>query len=180
MRRGVIAAGALLAVAGLVNLAWRDEPQAAPASAPIAALPAASAAPPQPAPALASLPTRSGVADVAPVAAAPAASMVLDPRVPAIDPPASEPAPAQPWEIADPALYKAREKRLTQEMNERFVQAAQARLPAMQAAIERLRARGASESDIARAQDKLQHLQAVHDALVRGEPLVPDAPASAP
>jgi hypothetical protein len=102
------------------------------------------------------------------------ASAAVDPRVPAIDPPTPEPPPAQPWEIADPALYKAREKRLAQETNERFVQAADARLPPQLAAVDELRARNASQADIDRAEDKIRHLQAVRDTLVRGEPLVQD------
>jgi len=108
------------------------------------------------------------------------ASGVVDPRVPAIDPPSAEPPPAQPWEIADPALYKAREKRLTQEMNERFVQAADARLPPLLAAVDELRARDAPQADIDRAEDKIRHLQAVREALVKGEPLVRDGRAASP
>lgn len=120
---------------------------------------------------LTSIPAPPAVAPTPPIASASAA---VDPRVPAIDPPAPEPPPAQPWEIADPALYKAREQRLAQETNERFVQAADARLPPQLAAVDELRARNAPQADIDRAEDKIRHLQAVRDTLVRGEPLVQD------
>lgn len=183
MRRGAIAVGMLLVVAVAAGLAVRGRPEDRVQDA-IAALPASAA----PAPAAATSASRlaAGVSPApvpvpAPVPAAPiapAASTVafVDPRVPAIDPPEREPAPAQPWEIADPALYKAREKRLSQETNERFIQAANARLPPLLAAVDELRARNAPAADIERAQDKIRHLQAVRDALVRGESLGREVP----
>jgi hypothetical protein len=172
MRRTVVLAGAALAAAVLAALALRGQSgERMPASASASA--AANVASPAPMP-----PTAQALAAAVASAAAPAASTPvvarIDPRVPAIDPPDAEPAPAQPWEIADPALYKAREQRLVQATNERFVQAADARLPPLLAALDDLRARNASPADIARAEDKIRHLQAVRDALVRGQPLVRD------
>ena len=183
MTRGKLALAALLAallvVAVVAGVAWRGEPRDG-APTPVAALPDTGAA-------SEAAQASSGARPPASVSAPPAtaamtavapASAALDPRVPAIDPPGAEPPPAQPWEIADPALYKAREKRLAQETNERFVQAADARLPPLNAAVVELRARNAPQADIDRAEDKIRHLQAV-----RGEPLVHEgAPpaASAP
>ncbi len=94
-----------------------------------------------------------------------------DPCVPPIDPAESEPTPAQPWEIADPAQYQARERRLAQEVGERYVQAADARLPRWRAALEEMRARGASPAEIERAEDKIRRLEAVREALLRGDSL---------
>lgn len=109
-----------------------------------------------------------------------AATAPPDPRVPPIDPPpADEPEHAQPWEVADPALYRAREQRLEREVDTRFVQATAARLPQLRAAVDEMRARGASQVDIARAEDKIAHMQAVQDALLRGEPLAASAPIEA-
>ena len=183
MTRVAIAVGVMLVVAVAAGIAARGKPEDR-ASTPIAAQPAASAASE---PAAAPPGTRLTAIAPAPTAAppiAPAASAmpVVDSRVPAIDPPTPEPTPAQPWEIADPALYKAREKRLAQETNERFVQAADARLPPLLAAVDEMRAHNAPPADIERAEDKIRHLQAVRDALVRGEPLVHEGPpaASAP
>ena len=187
MRRAAIALGSALAVALAVALvagmALRDEPapRAAAAAAPD---PVPSGVSPAAAPLLEARhsATAAPASSVAPAAPPLVASAVADARVPPIDPPGAEPAPAQPWEIADPALYKAREKRLAQETAERFVQAADARLPPLLAAVDELRARNAAPADIARAEDKIRHLQAVRDALVRGEPLVqgPEPGASAP
>jgi len=115
------------------------------------------------------------------VVAQAAASAPPDPRVPPIDPPPAEPPErAQPWELADPALYQARERRRAEAVGQRFVQAAALRLPQLRAAVEEMRARGASPADIARAEDKIRHLQAVQDALLRGEPLAPAASAPGP
>lgn len=94
-----------------------------------------------------------------------------DPCVPPIDPAESEPTPAQPWEIAAPAQYQARERRLAQEVGERYVQAADARLPRWRAALEEMRARGASPAEIERAEDKIRRLEAVREALLRGDSL---------
>jgi hypothetical protein len=82
--------------------------------------------------------------------------------------------------VADPALYRAREQRLEREADARFVQAAATRLPQLRAAVDEMRARGASPSDIARAEDKISHLQAVQDALLRGAPLAASAPIGGP
>jgi hypothetical protein len=110
-----------------------------------------------------------------------AATAPPDSRVPPIDPPsADEPERAQPWEVADPALYRAREQRLEREVDTRFVQATGTRLPQLRAAVDAMRANGASASDIARAEDKIAHMQAVQDALLRGEPLAASAPIVAP
>lgn len=125
--------------------------------------------PPLPTPAVAMLSPRT------PVTAPP------DARVPPIDPPSpDEPERAQPWEVADPALYRAREQRLERETESRFVQASAARLPQLRAAVDEMRARGAAPADIARAEDKIAHMQAVQDALLRGEPLAASAPIVAP
>jgi len=171
--RGRLALGALAVAAVAAGIALRGGPAGgAPTSAdartdaPVASAPANV---PSDARLVASVPVPPAMVPTPPVVPASAA---VDPRVPAIDPPAPEPPPAQPWEIADPALYKAREKRLAQETNERFVQAADARLPPLRAAVDELRARNAPQADIDRAEDKIRHLQAVRDALVRGEPLV--------
>ena len=186
MTRGKLALAALLVGAVVAGVAWRGEPRDG-APTRVAALPDTGAA-------SGAAQASSGARPPASVSAPPAAtaamtavapaSAALDPRVPAIDPPGAEPPPAQPWEIADPALYKAREKRLAQETNDRFVQAADARLPPLNAAVVELRARNAPQADIDRAEDKIRHLQAVRDALVRGEPLVHEGPpppaASAP
>ncbi len=172
MRRAWIAAGVALPIAvAVVALAWPEAP------APAAPAPVAGTAPE--AASQAGAPRRATGPEARP--AAPAASIavpapvpattVADARVPPIDPPTPEPAPAQPWELADPALYQAREKRLAQEMDTRFVQAAEARLPQLRAAVVEMRARRAAPADIARAEDKIRHLEAVHDALVRGEPI---------
>lgn len=121
------------------------------------------------------VPVVAALASRAPVSAKP------DARVPPIDPPPSdEPERAQPWEVADPALYRAREQRLRRDVDTRFVQAAAARLPQLRAAVDEMRARGASPEDIARAEDKISHMQAVQDALLRGEPLAASAPIEAP
>lgn len=187
MRRAWRAAGVVLAAAVAAGLGVRGR-LGDRGHRPIAALPASAASPSAAAVSAARLtatkPPAPAPAASPPAASVPAASPVafVDPRVPAIDPPEPQTAPAQPWEIADPALYKAREKRLAQETNERFVQAANARLPPMQAALDEMRARNAAATDIARAQDKMRHLQAVRDALVRGESLgdyghAPDLPA---
>ena len=183
MKRGWVLAGVAVpaAVVGFV-LAWpADRPAGAAApSAADAAAPAGAGAPPTSqavvaAAAPASVPSVPGVAAAVvaatPVLVAAAASQALDPRVPPIDPPAPEPPRAEAWEVADPALYQAREKRVAQEVDARFVQAAQARLPQMRAALAELQARGAAPADIARVEDKIAHLQAVQDALLRGEPL---------
>jgi hypothetical protein len=82
--------------------------------------------------------------------------------------------------VADPALYRAREQRLQREVDDRFVQATAARLPQLRAAVDDMRARGASQADIDRAEDKIRHMQAVQDALLRGEPLAPPASAVMP
>jgi hypothetical protein len=175
MTRAYIAAGASLVVAVLAAIAVRNVPEERTsdrsATAHPARIPAASAA------ALASAPLVASVAAASatvPARFAATATAITDPRVPAIDPPASEPLPAQPWEIADPALYKARERRLAQETNERFIQAADARLPHLLAALEDMKARDIAPADIKRAEDKIRHLQAVRDALVRGETLGDD------
>ena len=172
MRHATTAAGVVLVVAAAAGLAVRSDPEDR-TPTPIGAPPGASTAS-----AASTAPTGARMATSIPPAPAPATPApaaptlpVVDPRVPAIDPPSPEPAPAQPWEIADPALYKAREKRLAQEMNERFVQAADVRLPLWLAAVDEMRARNAPPADIARAEDKIRHLQAVRDALMRGEPL---------
>lgn len=184
MTRGKLMLAGLLVVAAIAGVAWRGEPRDG-APTPVATLPdtaAASGAAQAPSGARPPASVSAPPATAAMAAAAPA-SAALDPRVPAIDPPGAEPPPAQPWEIADPALYKAREKRLAQETNDRFVQAADARLPPLNAAVVELRARNAPQADIDRAEDKIRHLQAVRDALVRGEPLVHEGPppaASAP
>ena len=184
MTRGKLALAALLVAAIVAGVALNlgpgdgmptstDTPTAARADSPPANAPSSARL-------MASIPAPTVVAPTPPTASASAA---VDPRVPAIDPPTPEPPPAQPWEIADPALYKAREKRLAQETNDRFVQAADARLPPLNAAVVELRARNAPQADIDRAEDKIRHLQAVRDALVRGEPLVHEGPppaASAP
>lgn len=181
MTRGKLALGALLGVAVVAGVALRGDPHDS-APTPIAAQPDARASP---APAKPSPGARLTASITAPSAAAPvtppvaSASAAMDPRVPAIDPPTPDASPAQPWEIADPALYKAREKRLAQETNERFVLAADARLPPLLAAVDELRARNAPQADIDRAEDKIRHLQAVRDALVRGEPLVHEGPPPA-
>jgi hypothetical protein len=184
MTRGKLALGALLVVAVVAGVALNGGPgDGMPPSTD-----ARTAARAEPPPANASSSARPMASIPAPPAVAPTpptapASAAVDPRVPAIDPPTPEPPPAQPWEIAAPALYKAREKRLAQETNERFVQAADARLPPLLAAVDQLRARNAPQADIDRAEDKIRHLQAVRDALVRGEPLVHEGPppaASAP
>jgi hypothetical protein len=140
--------------------------QATPVPAPVVA---ASQAVAPPAPAVAMLSPRM------PVTAPP------DPRVPPIDPPSpDEPERAQPWEVADPALYRAREQRLERETEARFVQATASRLPQLRAAVDEMRARGAAPADIARAEDKIAHMQAVQDALLRGEPLAASAVIVAP
>jgi hypothetical protein len=121
------------------------------------------------------VPVVAALAPRAPVSAPP------DARVPPIDPPSpDEPERAQPWEVADPGLYLAREHRLQREVDTRFVQAAAARLPQLRAAVDEMRARGAPPDDIARAEDKISHMQAVQDALKRGEPLAASAPIEAP
>lgn len=159
------------------NAAAHREASAAAMTARPPALPPASTAsgaaapnvPPTPTPAVAMLSSRA------------AASAPPDPRVPPIDPPSpDEPQRAQPWEVADPALYRAREQRLERETEGRFVQATAARLPQLRAAVDQMRARGAAPADIARAEDKIAHMQAVQDALLRGEPLAASAAIVAP
>jgi len=175
MTRAYIAAGALLIVAMLADIALRSVPQDRASDRSATALPAS--IPAMSAPAPASTPLLASVAPAsatAPARLAPMAIAITDPRVPAIDPPASEPSPAQPWEIADPVLYKARERRLAEETNERFIQAADARLPQQLAALEDMKTRGIAPADIKRAEDKIRHLQLVRDALVRGESLGDD------
>jgi hypothetical protein len=94
-----------------------------------------------------------------------------DQRAPPIDAPDAQPPAAQPWEVADPALFQAREQRMTAETHARFLQASEQRLIALNAAIDQMRRQGAPEAALARAEDKVRHLQAVHDAVARGEPL---------
>jgi len=152
-------------------------PAASAGSAPVAA--SASLSAPASPPAAAAV--ASGIAPVATLASRAPATAPPDPRVPPIDPPsANEPPPAQPWEVADPALYRAREQRLQREVDDRFVQATAARLPQLRAAVDDMRARGAAQSDIDRAEDKIRHMQTVQDALLRGEPLAPPASAVVP
>jgi len=175
MTRAYIAGGALLVVAVLAAIALRNVAEERTsdwsATAHPARIPAASAAVPVFTPLVAPVAAASATG---PATLAATATAVTDPRVPAIDPPASEPSPAQPWEIADPALYKARERRLAEETNERFIQAADVRLPHLLAAVEDMKARGVAPADIKRAEDKIRHLQDVRDALVRGESLGDD------
>ncbi len=175
MTRVHIAAGALVAMAVLTGIALRNGPVERASDRSATALPArnpaASVAAPVSAPLVRSVAAASAAA---PARLAPTANAITDPRVPAIDPPDSEPSPAQPWEIADPALYKARERRLAEETNERFIQAADARLPHQLAALEDMKRRGVAPADIKRAEDKIRHLQAVRDALARGETLGDD------
>ena len=174
MTRAYIAVGASLVVAVLAAIAVRNVPEERTSDRSATAhpaIPAASAAALAAAPLVASVAAASATV---PARLAATATAITDPRVPAIDPPASEPSPAQPWEIADPALYKARERRLAQETNERFIQAADARLPRLLAALEEMKTRDIAPADIKRAEDKIRHLQAVRDALARGETLGDD------
>jgi len=203
MRR-VWIAGALVGVALIGTLPARRAPDAPPAADAARAEPdgrtaaahreasaaALASAPSAPASASIATSTPAAVAPVEPpiaalvVAAGPTPKAPPDARVPPIDPPpADAPERAQPWEVADPALYRARERRLARQVDDRFLQAAAARLPQLRAAVDEMRARGASQADIDRAEDKIRHLQAVQDALLRGEPLAasaPIAPASGP
>ncbi len=185
MKAAWILAGVTLPVAiAAIALAWpADEPataaiEAAPTPAPRVSPPATpiATAPSPGGPAASSKSatpspdanaSTTGAPAIAPVP--PARAQVADSRVPPIDPPEAEAPGAQPWEVADPALYQARERRQAQEVADRFVQAAQQRLPQMRAALAQMQARGASPADIARAQDKIRHLEAVQDSLLRGE-----------
>jgi hypothetical protein len=94
-------------------------------------------------------------------------------RAPPIDPPEPASERATPWELADPALYRAREQRATRELEARFVQAAQQRLEQQRAALAEAQARGASPADLARADDKIRHLEAAQAALVEGAASAP-------
>ncbi len=124
------------------------------------------------------LPDGRGDASAAPASAAmdPAAIQAearlhRDPRTPPIDPPQPGPEPATPWELADPALYQAREQRQNEQVRTQFLQAAEARLPALRAAVAEMRRQGASAESLAMAEEKIRRLEGVHDQLARGEVL---------
>jgi len=89
-----------------------------------------------------------------------------DRRAPPIDPPEPAAPRAEPWQLADPAAYQARERRLAREVDARFAAAAQARLGEQRAALQELQARGASPQDLAQAEDKIRHLEAAQQAAI--------------
>lgn len=193
MRSILVALAGLAAAVALVAAIVRwtgapDRPASLAAPLPPTALAAASPAPPA-ASATAVAAASSPVVDVPLPAAAvapvmrPAVESLAaerlrggDERAPPIDPPEEGPPPATPWEAADPARYAAREQRMNEQVRAQFVQAAEARLPALRAAVDRMKREGLPADQIAMAEDKLRHMEAVHDAVVRGEPLGASAP----
>jgi hypothetical protein len=125
------------------------------------------------APPMAALPPSSpGVPASAASAVLPAAETMADARLhgerraPPIDPPEPAAPRAEPWQVADPVAYQARERRLARELDARFVTAAQARLGEQRAALAQLQAQGASPQDLAQAEDKIRHLEAAQAALI--------------
>lgn len=179
-----IALGVIGVTAALVArfVSDRPAPAASPQVVPARAAASTAAAPSVPK-APASAVSALVPAPVAPVAPAITSEQIMaearirgDRRAPPIDPPDPQPEPPTPWELADPAQYQARQQRLDEEMKARYVQASEQRLSDLRAAIATMRAQGATPEQLARADDKVAHLQAVHDAIVRGESLAASAP----
>jgi hypothetical protein len=177
----VIGAAALVLAAGLAT--WRMAPGAAsgPAAAVAAPMPGVgsevrpagpAARGTDPAPVVAAMPAAAPATAASTPPVLSAAETMADARIhgerraPPIDPPAPAAPRAEPWEVADPAAYRAREQRLAREVDARFVAAAQARLGDQRAALQELQARGASPEDLARAEDKIRHLAAAQAALI--------------
>jgi hypothetical protein len=184
--RAIVAIVAAVGVVGVVGaglvagrLASRDEhASSAPAAAAASARPASveaerhAASPKQPAVAAAPASVSAPASAASAPAVLPAAETLAEARLhgerrtPPIDPPDPAAPRAAPWELADPAAYQARESRLAREVDARFVAAAQARLGEQRAALAEAQARGASPEDLARAEDKIRHLEAAQAALI--------------
>lgn len=94
-----------------------------------------------------------------------------DDRMPPLDTTSSnQPVPAPtPWELGDEQRYLAYEQREQQRVRAAYLRAADESLPQWRAAINEARARGMPAEDIAKAEEKVQRLEAMQAELKKRE-----------
>jgi len=100
-----------------------------------------------------------------------------DPRTPPLAPSTDLREPPSAAELADPALYQQYEQRQQQKVYVSFAQAADQRIPELEALIAKGRAEGISEAQLAEGEAKLAKLRDQRDQLAAQQPSVDEASA---
>jgi hypothetical protein len=93
-----------------------------------------------------------------------------DPRAPSITRVKETDEPPTAAELADPKLYQAYERRQSSKAYASYVKAVDASLPVQQAALDAAKAKGMPPEEVARAEDKIRHMQAARDQLLAEHP----------
>ncbi|MBD3645010.1 MAG: hypothetical protein P1U59_10150 [Alcanivorax sp.] len=100
-----------------------------------------------------------------------------DARTPPLAPGTDLREPPGDAELADPALYQQYEQRQQQQVYASFAQAADQRIPELEALIAKGRAEGISEAQLAEGEAKLAKLREQRDQLAAQQPSVDEASA---
>jgi len=100
-----------------------------------------------------------------------------DTRTPPLAPSTDLRQPPSAAELADPALYQQYEQRQQQQVYASFAQAADQRIPELEALIAKGRAEGISEAQLAEGEAKLAKLREQRDQLAAQQPSADEASA---